>query len=99
MKKIVDRLLYDTADAICIAHSNSHDFDLFGINCEISKTKLYMTKSSRYFFYVKSLETSWFSMYEKEDIKPVSEEDAKNFCLKHNAYNFEQIWGDKIERA
>ena len=34
-----------------------------------------------------------------EYIKPVSEEKAQQFAMRHNPYNFNVIWGNRIKKA
>ena len=100
MKKIIGDLLYDTADATCIAgkkNISSGGLGVFGQT--LLAKRLYMTKKGRFFFYTRSLSSSWFWIGKEEDIIPCTEDEAKLYCMKWNYGNFKAIWGDKIERA
>ena len=75
----------------------SGGLDVFG--SELLTKKLYMTKKRRFFFYTRSLSSSWRWMDMEEDIIFCTEEKAKLYCMKWNYGIFMRIWGDKIERA
>ena len=98
MRKVVDGLLYNTDRAAQIAHR----FDiipgklLFGNG--LLMRKLYMTKKRRFFFSC-CFSSIWFWMDDEEDIRPCSEDEARDFCMENNPVNFDVVWREKIERA
>lgn len=99
MRKIVDNLLYDTVDAMCIALDESCDTSPLCFTIVTKEKKLYMTKNGRFFFHTRKHVDDILFDKEKEDIIPCTEDEAREFCFGHSPRNFEILWGRKIERA
>lgn len=97
MRKIIDGLLYDTDDATPIAWNS--DFDAGFLDCEDWMTTLYMTSNGRFFLHVESSHLGFLYIDRDEYIKPVSEEKAQQFAMRHNPHNFNVIWGNRIKKA
>lgn len=99
MRKVMDGLMYDTHDATCIARECVTDMAMLGFFNETLNRNLYRTVNGRYFFHRRVLRLRWFWLSKEEDIIPCTEDEAMHFCMRHSQRSYNEIWGDRTERA
>ena len=95
MKKIIDNLLYDTANATLIDEWHDSYYNLF--NSYNLITRLCVTKNDRFFLYTYKSVLVFLFYDTEEDIKALSKKEAFEFMKKYCPEKIEYYF--KIEEA